>query len=67
MFYFPRIFNLILFSDDHFFNKFNNELYTDVRQREKESAAGGKGGRGMGGRDGRGREGRGDQKRGGGG
>ena len=46
MFYFPIIFSLILFSDDHFFNKFNNELHTDDRQREKESTAGGKGGRG---------------------
>ena len=63
MFYFPRIFSLILFSDDHFFNKFNNELHTDDRQREKESTAGGKGERGDGWR--RWGEGGGDQKRGG--
>ena len=63
---FPRIFSLILFSDDHFFNKFNNELHTDDRQREKESAGWGKGEGGKVEDMGTGRGG-GDQKRGGGG
>ena len=43
---FSRIFSLILFSDDHFLKKFNNELHTDDRQREKEIGRLGEGGEG---------------------